>query len=135
MPAKRTSNAAKGRAGAKSGSNGGRRGAASTRLVGTVQGDILGILDAGAYGFSMSSSYTQRCRCAEVLIDAEGKARLIRRRETPEDLARCYTVELVLIAFTVCLGGGEPPRSAVDVRKAPLSPNGHGPAGRPSGRA
>ena len=46
MPAKRTSNAAKGRAGAKSGSNGGRRGAASTRLVGTVQGDILGIVIA-----------------------------------------------------------------------------------------
>ena len=57
------------------------------------EGDILGILDAGAYGFSMSSSYTQRCRCAEVLIDAEGKARLIRRRETPEDLARCYAVD------------------------------------------
>ena len=38
----------------------------------------------------MSSSYTQRCRCAEVLIDLTGKARLIRRRETPEDLARQY---------------------------------------------
>ena len=56
------------------------------------EGDILGILDAGAYGFSMSSSYTQRCRCAEVLIAADGQARLIRRRETPEDLARCYAV-------------------------------------------
>ena len=56
------------------------------------EGDILGILDAGAYGFSMSSSYTQRCRCAEVLIDADGEARLIRRRETPEDLARCYDI-------------------------------------------
>lgn len=54
------------------------------------EGDVLGILDAGAYGFSMSSSYTQRCRSAEVLIDLDGKARLIRRRETPEDLARQY---------------------------------------------
>ena len=54
------------------------------------EGDVLGILDAGAYGFSMSSSYTQRCRCAEVLIDLDGRARLIRRRETPEDLARQY---------------------------------------------
>lgn len=64
---------------------------AKKRLLPTLhEGDVLGILDAGAYGFSMSSSYTQRCRCAEVLIDLTGKARLIRRRETPEDLARQY---------------------------------------------
>ena len=64
---------------------------AKKRLLPTLhEGDVLGILDAGAYGFSMSSSYTQRCRCAEVLLDLTGKARLIRRRETPEDLARQY---------------------------------------------
>lgn len=50
------------------------------------EGDIVGILDAGAYGFSMSSSYNTRFMPAEVLITKEGKARLIRRRQTYEDL-------------------------------------------------
>ncbi|MDR2077086.1 MAG: diaminopimelate decarboxylase [Desulfovibrio sp.] len=48
--------------------------------------DLLGLLDAGAYGYSMSSSYTQRFRPAEVLIQADGSPRLIRRREREEDL-------------------------------------------------
>ena len=54
-----------------------------------VEGDVLGILDAGAYGFTMSSNYNQRLRPAEVLIQSDGTARLIRRRESPDDLARC----------------------------------------------
>ena len=54
------------------------------------EGDILGILDAGAYGFVMSSSYNQRPRTAEVLIQADGTPRLIRRRETFEDLTRMF---------------------------------------------
>ena len=53
------------------------------------EGDVLGILDAGAYGFTMASNYNQRRRPAEVLIQSDGTARLIRRRETLEDLARC----------------------------------------------
>ena len=53
------------------------------------EGDVLGILDAGAYGFTMASNYNQRRRPAEVLIQGDGTARLIRRRETLEDLARC----------------------------------------------
>jgi len=48
-------------------------------------GDILALLNAGAYGFTMSSNYNARFRPAEVLID-EGTARLVRRRETLEDL-------------------------------------------------
>ncbi len=48
-------------------------------------GDILAILSAGAYGFSMSSNYNTRPRCAEVAI-SQGKSRLIRKRETFEDL-------------------------------------------------
>ena len=36
----------------------------------------------------------------------------------------------VSIIYCVCLGGRGTPRSAVDVRKAPASPNGHGPPGR-----
>lgn len=50
------------------------------------EGDIIGVLDAGAYGYSMASNYNQRLRPAEVLITLSGEARLIRRRETFEDL-------------------------------------------------
>jgi diaminopimelate decarboxylase len=54
------------------------------------EGDIIGVLDSGAYGYSMSSNYNNRLRPAEVLIDQDGKDRLIRRRETPEDLVRTF---------------------------------------------
>ncbi len=54
------------------------------------EGDTLGILDAGAYGYVMSSTYNQRLRPAEVLIDKDGNHRLIRRRDTIEDLMRGY---------------------------------------------
>lgn len=53
------------------------------------EGDLIGVLDAGAYGFSMSSTYNERMRPAEVLLTADGKDRLIRRRETLEDLSSC----------------------------------------------
>ncbi len=49
------------------------------------EGDLIGILNAGAYGFSMASNYNSRFRPAEVLV-MNGKAQLIRRRETIEDL-------------------------------------------------
>ncbi len=51
------------------------------------EGDILAIKNAGAYGFSMSSNYNSRFRPAEVLI-INGEAKLIRKRETMEDLTR-----------------------------------------------
>ena len=51
------------------------------------EGDILAIKNAGAYGFSMSSNYNSRYRPAEVLI-YEGKAHLIRERETMDDILR-----------------------------------------------
>jgi diaminopimelate decarboxylase len=47
--------------------------------------DILALLDAGAYGFCMSSQYLARPRCAEVLVH-DGRAELIRKRETYDDL-------------------------------------------------
>lgn len=50
------------------------------------EGDLIGILDVGAYGFVMSSNYNQRPRPAEVLIQKSGKPKLIRRRETIEDM-------------------------------------------------
>ena len=54
------------------------------------EGDIIGMLDAGAYGFAMSSNYNQRLRPAEVLIDLNGQPKLIRRRDTVEDLMAPY---------------------------------------------
>jgi diaminopimelate decarboxylase len=48
-------------------------------------GDLVAILDAGAYGQSLASNYNSRPRPAEVLVEGK-RARLIRRRETTNDL-------------------------------------------------
>jgi diaminopimelate decarboxylase len=50
-------------------------------------GDLLATFSAGAYGMAMSSNYNSRPRAAEVLVEGAGH-RLIRRRETYEDLVR-----------------------------------------------
>jgi len=50
-------------------------------------GTLLAVRDAGAYGFSMASNYNLRMRPAEALVE-DGSVRLIRRRETFEDLIR-----------------------------------------------
>ena len=55
-----------------------------------TRGDFIVLLDAGAYGYSMSSCYNQRQRPAEVLINSEGQAKLIRRRESLSDLTACF---------------------------------------------
>ncbi|WP_446423739.1 diaminopimelate decarboxylase [Mailhella sp.] len=57
------------------------------------QGDVIAMLDAGAYGWVMASTYNHRLRPAEVLIGADGKARLIRRRETLEDLTAALILD------------------------------------------
>jgi len=49
------------------------------------EGDLLAILNAGAYGFSMSSQYNARPRAAEVLI-RQGKSMVIREREQLDNL-------------------------------------------------
>jgi diaminopimelate decarboxylase len=51
------------------------------------EGDYLTILDAGAYGFTMSSPYNSRPRPAEVLVN-NGKSFLVRRVETYDDLLK-----------------------------------------------
>lgn len=51
------------------------------------EGDVLAICNAGAYGYTMSNNYNGRPRPAEVLI-YKGKAHLIRKSETLEDLTR-----------------------------------------------
>jgi diaminopimelate decarboxylase len=55
-----------------------------------MTGDIIAVLDAGAYGYSMSSNYNNRLRPAEVLIKTGGEPFLIRRRDTVEDLFRGF---------------------------------------------
>ncbi len=55
------------------------------------EGDLVAVLTAGAYGFSMSGNYNSRPRPAEVLI-GDGKARLIRGRETLDDLTAGETI-------------------------------------------
>lgn len=54
------------------------------------EGDVLAVLDAGAYGYAMSSTYNNRLRPAEILIDQNSQIRLIRRREKYEDLFRTF---------------------------------------------
>lgn len=60
------------------------------------EGDVLAICNAGAYGYTMSNNYNFRPRPAEVLL-LDGKARLIRRAETADDMLR-----------TVIMGNGDP---------------------------
>jgi diaminopimelate decarboxylase len=48
-------------------------------------GDLVALLDAGAYGMAQSSNYNSRLRAPEVLVGDRG-ARLTRRRETLADL-------------------------------------------------
>jgi diaminopimelate decarboxylase len=55
------------------------------RPLAIAEGDLLAVLGAGAYGFSMSSNYNSRPRAAEVLVDGD-RAHLIRQRESVESL-------------------------------------------------
>lgn len=57
------------------------------RIAEITEGDILCFRNAGAYCFSMASNYNSRYRPAEVLWH-EGKAHLIRKRETFDDLIK-----------------------------------------------
>ena len=51
----------------------------------TKEGDVLAILNAGAYGFTMSSNYNSRPLASEVLI-SDGEAFLVRESQTFDDL-------------------------------------------------
>jgi diaminopimelate decarboxylase len=55
------------------------------KLAPVEPGDLVALLDTGAYGMAQSSNYNSRPRAAEVLVEGS-KARLIRRRETMTDL-------------------------------------------------
>ena len=49
------------------------------------QGDLLALMSAGAYGFSMASTYNSRPLAAEVLVSGR-EHRLVRRRQNYADL-------------------------------------------------
>jgi diaminopimelate decarboxylase len=57
------------------------------KLPSVKEGEVLAVMGAGAYGFSMSSNYNSRRRAAEVMVKGN-KAYCIRKRETSEDLVR-----------------------------------------------
>jgi diaminopimelate decarboxylase len=64
---------------------------AKNRLLPEIlENDLLGVLDAGSYGHVMSSNYNNRLRPAEVLLRADKSVRMIRRRDTLEDLLRPF---------------------------------------------
>ena len=52
------------------------------------KGDLVCILDTGAYGYSMCSTYNSRPRPAEIMITRDGKVECIRKKETYEDLLK-----------------------------------------------
>ena len=61
---------------------------AKDRLLSPMEpGDLVAVMSAGAYGFSMSSNYNSRPRAAEVLVNGSAFS-VIRARETHEDLIR-----------------------------------------------
>lgn len=66
---------------------------ADRKLAETLEGDILAIKNAGAYGYAMASTYNSRPRPAEVLL-INGEAHLIRRRESVEDILLMQNYEL-----------------------------------------
>ncbi|MFW6113840.1 MAG: diaminopimelate decarboxylase, partial [Actinomycetota bacterium] len=57
------------------------------RLVHTEPGELLAVMSAGAYAFSMSSNYNSRRRAAEVMVEG-AKYEVVREREDYEDLVR-----------------------------------------------
>ncbi len=60
---------------------------ASRRLPIAHVGDYVVLGNAGAYGFAMSSNYNSKTRAAEVMVE-HGEAKVIRTRETYDDLVR-----------------------------------------------
>jgi diaminopimelate decarboxylase len=61
------------------------------RLPKIREGDLLAVLNAGAYGFAMSSQYNARPRAAEVLVE-KGKFTVVREREQLDDLVSAQRV-------------------------------------------
>ncbi|RLD94601.1 MAG: diaminopimelate decarboxylase, partial [Aquificota bacterium] len=60
------------------------------------RGDLLAVMSAGAYGFTMSSNYNSRPRVAEVMVKG-GEFWVVRERETYEDLVRGEKIPAFLL--------------------------------------
>jgi diaminopimelate decarboxylase len=60
-------------------------------MANAMPGDYLAVCTAGAYGFVQASNYNSRTRAVEVLVEGD-RYRIVRRRETYEDLTRGETV-------------------------------------------
>lgn len=60
-------------------------------------GDLMVLRDAGAYGYAMSSNYNSIGRAPQVWIGTDGKAELISRRETIEDILKPETSEPIAL--------------------------------------
>lgn len=59
-------------------------------LPNILENDLIGVLDAGAYGYVMSSNYNSRLKPAEILIRENNEVVLIRKRETLQDLTKDF---------------------------------------------
>ena len=66
---------------------------AKDRQISASEDDLLAFMDAGAYGFSMSSNYNTRPKISEILVD-QTDFKLIRQRETFDDLIQ-HEIEFV----------------------------------------
>ena len=68
---------------------------AQDRELGPLEeGDLIALMSAGAYGFTMASSYNSRPLVAEVLVDGK-KWDIIRDRQTLADLVRGEHIPVV----------------------------------------
>ncbi len=62
---------------------------AKDRMIAELsEGDLLAVLDVGAYGISMATTYNLRPLPAEVWVGSDGEISLIQKRKSPEELAR-----------------------------------------------
>ena len=68
------------------------------KMVKVEPGELIAVMSAGAYGFSMSTNYNSRPRVAEVLV-RDDQSFVIRRRENYEDLIRGEEIPEFLINF------------------------------------
>lgn len=66
-------------------------------IPGVKQGDLLAVMSAGAYGFTMSSNYCSRLRVPEVMV-ADDRFYVVRARQTYEDLVAGETIPPFLMA-------------------------------------
>ena len=55
------------------------------------RGDLLAVMSAGAYGFTMASNYNSRPKPPEILVDGD-RYYVVRRRETLDDLIAGETI-------------------------------------------